>query len=82
MECENIPTWLNIKASTTEHRYLTVVNYTCADGFEFKDKEGIGDRNSTCTDKAQWNPPLSLCKCEYPQGMETVNHCLVGQMLC
>ena len=76
MECEKIPTWLNIKPNTTGNKYLTVVNYACADGFGFEDNEGLVERNSTCTDKARWNPPLFLCKCEYPQGIGTLNHCI------
>ena len=63
MECEKIPLWLNIVPSTTSHSYLTIINYTCADDYTFVDDGGGSNlRNSTCSNMALWEPPLSQCK--------------------
>ena len=60
--CQALPTWEGSIVNTTLTSYNTQVNYTCADDLMFETGEQW--RIATCTDIAEWTPPIVTCVCK------------------
>ena len=61
LACDAVPMWLNVIPDTTERRFMTTIEYTCAEGYHFTRNAGNTTRISTCNAKAHWEPPIANC---------------------
>ena len=61
LECDAIPMWLNVIPDTVERRFMTTIEYTCAEGYHFTHSTENTTLVSTCNAKAHWEPPIANC---------------------
>ena len=51
----------NMIVNTTATKYLTGVNISCGEGYNFSDKSGEAFKEYVCGSTGEWEPELSLC---------------------
>ena len=62
-----LPSWDGMITNTTERKYDTVVNVTCADERVFKDGDSV--KVTRCSLQGEWEPPVPACAGECPCGL-------------
>ena len=62
VECPAIPTWLNVIPDSSDWRYLSSIQYSCAPGYRFTHQAvNSSTQNSTCNVRGEWQPSLQSC---------------------